>query len=327
MSTLVDSQAEEPQPHKIKTHHAREGAFPPDSIFVTQATPPRAVQQQQPLKHKNTMDELVKDVSIAIEEAEARKGGGEVDKRMKRSASVSEGKRSERRPGAELRREASQSTFRSEQAYREPLTRIEADRESVQSPASDYSDDPMDLALAKSNGAMGVTKTTTNDPFALPPPTSFSAPNAAADAAELRNAKRSLSPQRQLLEFAAKRFSALPRTPSRLSVSRGSQRSSISAERERISCDRDQLFVQQDRISLGTPSPRSAKKIYLPKTRSLWPDAMEFKHDVLTSRSPMERSRRYAEKINELANHDSGLGEWVVMMRIHCACLSTWEEF
>lgn len=319
MSTLVDSQAEEPQPHKIKTHHAREGAFPPDSIFVTQATPPRAVQQQQPLKHKNTMDELVKDVSIAIEEAEARKGGGEVDKRMKRSASVSEGKRSERRPGAELRREASQSTFRSEQAYREPLTRIEADRESVQSPASDYSDDPMDLALAKSNGATGVTKTTTNDPFALPPPTSFSPPNAAADAAELRNAKRSLSPQRQLLEFAAKRFSALPRTPSRLSVSRGSQRSSISAERERISCDRDQLSVQQDRISLGTPSPRSAKKIYLPKTRSLWPDAMEFKHDVLTSRSPMERSRRYAEKINELANHDSGLGEWVVMMRIHCA--------
>lgn len=326
MSTLVDSQGEEPQPQKIKTQHAREGAFPPDSIFITQATPPRAVQQQQPLKHKNTMDELVKDVSNAIEEAEARKGGGEVDKRMKRSASVSEGKRSERRPGADLRREASQSTFRSEQAHREPLARIDADRESVQSPTSDYSDDPMDVALAK---RMGETKQTSNDPFALPPPTSFSAPTAAADAAELRNAKRSLSPQRQLLEFAAKRFSALPRTPSRLSVSRGSQRSSISAERERerMSCDRDQLSVQQDRISLGTPSPRSAKKIYLPKTRSLWPDAMEFKHDVLTSRSPMERSRRYAEKINELANHDSGLSEWVVMMRIHCACLSTYEEF
>ena len=324
MSTLVDSQSEEPTSYKLRSTHTREGAFPPSSVFITHPTPPKATDPssdnkkerekvQSPLKHKNTMEELVRDVSNAIEEAEGRSNGGHGGTNGLRrggslSASISESGHSYT-VATDSRREANRSTAMNEQ----PLPVI--DRSPVQSPDSDYSSDPMESAVK------APPLTPNNDPFAHPPPTSFVGPNNATvnkpSEAEQRSAARSKSPQRQLLDFAAKRFSALPRPPSRLSVSRNSQRSSVSGDRSVDYHSPQGLSNNLSHVQLpSTPSPRT-RKVYLPKVKSLWPDAMEFKHDVLKSRSAVERTRRYAEKINELANHDSGLADWVLMMQIH----------
>ena len=78
MSTLVDSQSEEPTSYKLRSTHTREGAFPPSSVFITHPTPPKATDPssdnkkerekvQSPLKHKNTMEELVRERVLAKE--------------------------------------------------------------------------------------------------------------------------------------------------------------------------------------------------------------------------------------------------------------------
>lgn len=88
-----------------------------------------------------------------------------------------------------------------------------------------------------------------------------------------------------------KRFSALPRTPSLMTMS---------------------LMAGAVKPS-RTPSPslpsippiRVRRKVISP-----WPDAMRF-NDVLINRSALDRSIGYANKINELAMYDCGLGDWV----------------
>jgi hypothetical protein len=91
----------------------------------------------------------------------------------------------------------------------------------------------------------------------------------------------SLSAQKGLLS-GLKRYSSLPRTPSVRSPRIGSFRSS-------------------------SPEPR-------PRIRARSPDAMRFK-DVLVKKTAAERAIGYANKINELALYDCGLGDWVVSMK------------
>lgn len=91
----------------------------------------------------------------------------------------------------------------------------------------------------------------------------------------------SLSAQKGSLP-GLKRYSSLPRTPS----------------------------VRSPRInSVRSPSPEPR-----PRTRARSPDAMRFK-DVLVKKTVAERAIGYANKINELALYDCGLGDWVVSMK------------
>jgi hypothetical protein len=95
-----------------------------------------------------------------------------------------------------------------------------------------------------------------------------------------------------------KRFSSLPRTPSLMSLNR------LSAGSKRSS---------------RTPSPSVTHSVPGPKppvwrTRSTCPPAMYFA-DVIVKKSALERSIGYADKINELYNHDCGLGDWVAETR------------
>ncbi|EMD41105.1 hypothetical protein CERSUDRAFT_111682 [Gelatoporia subvermispora B] len=89
-----------------------------------------------------------------------------------------------------------------------------------------------------------------------------------------------------------KRFSALPRTPSALSVKK-----SPSPRASR------------------TPSPSVIHHRVSPRLRirSAWPDAMQC-HEIASMRSALERSMCYAQKINELARYECGLSEWVISM-------------
>jgi hypothetical protein len=89
-----------------------------------------------------------------------------------------------------------------------------------------------------------------------------------------------------------KRFSALPQTPSLISVG----------------------LVPGGAQSSRTPSPSLPQIPARRKLISLWPAAMQF-NDVTAHRSPLERSLGYANKINELAMYECGLGDWVVSVK------------
>ncbi|KAL6306768.1 hypothetical protein BKA93DRAFT_138556 [Sparassis latifolia] len=90
-----------------------------------------------------------------------------------------------------------------------------------------------------------------------------------------------------------KRFSALPRTPSFTSSVVKSQGSHHSR----------------------TPSPPAiTARAPRPKIISAWPDAMHC-YDVMSKKSALERSKAYAQKINELAIYDCGLTEWVTAVK------------
>lgn len=96
--------------------------------------------------------------------------------------------------------------------------------------------------------------------------------------------------------FNKKRFSALPRTPSLMSLNRlslGSKHSSRSPS------------VTHPNASLALPIHR---------IKSAYPSALQF-GDVLGRKTALERSLGYARKINELYNHDCGLADWMAEVR------------
>ncbi|KAL5487812.1 hypothetical protein ACEPAI_5920 [Sanghuangporus weigelae] len=299
-STLVNSQSDD----SVKSKgHTREGAFPIDSVIVSDATRAHTrlsvkqdQQEQQKLKRKNTMDDLVRDVTAAIDEATSQtQKPNSISPPVETSSSTKtdpsppaskEQSLRERRSGMDLRREESRSTFKG------------GEPRSPDSPASTYSDDDYDKVAD-----ITITKPLP-DPLASSPQTLQR-----SDSLE----SGSISKPQKMLDLALKRFSALPRPPSRLSGTKLSPRSSISHDRashERsdngASAGHGNGFVPEQQRIL----PRT-KVVYVAKIRSRWPDAMQFA-DVLAKRTPLERSLGYARKINELANHDPGLGDWVV---------------
>lgn len=107
--------------------------------------------------------------------------------------------------------------------------------------------------------------------------------------------RRTPSPQKLGLDYALKRFSSLPRTPSLLSAKRLSRRTSNSK----------------------SPSPSRSYAVLPNKTRSLWPDAMNF-NEVQATKSALDRALGYAHKINELSTYDCGLGDWVMLTKQKC---------
>lgn len=94
-----------------------------------------------------------------------------------------------------------------------------------------------------------------------------------------------------------KRFSALPRTPSR--------RSATSVDHSHFSPS-----PSPPPSSMSTPRPQPRRHRIKDKS----PSAMYFS-DVLTHKSAMERCVGYARKINELYNYDCGLADWMTEVR------------
>ncbi|KAL5530183.1 hypothetical protein ACEPAF_6440 [Sanghuangporus sanghuang] len=299
-STLVNSQSDD----SVKSKgHTREGAFPIDSVIISDATHAltrlsvkQDQQEQQKLKRKNTMDDLVRDVTAAIDEATSQtQRPNSISPPVETSSSTKtdpspptskEQSLRERRSGMDLRREESRSTFKG------------GEPRSPDSPTSTYSDDDYDK----------VADITITKP--LPDPLASSPQRLQrSDSQE----SGSISKPQKMLDLALKRFSALPRPPSRLSGTKLSPRSSIS--HDRASHERSDNGASAGHGNGFAPeqqrTPPRTKVVYVTKIRSRWPDAMQFA-DVLAKRTPLERSLGYARKINELANHDPGLGDWVV---------------
>lgn len=52
------------------------------------------------------------------------------------------------------------------------------------------------------------------------------------------------------------------------------------------------------------------KRVHVKKERSMWPSAMSFA-DVLAEQTALARARGYATKLNELATEDCGLSDWI----------------
>ncbi|KAI5125041.1 hypothetical protein M0805_007465 [Coniferiporia weirii] len=275
-STLVSSQSED----SMKGGHTREGAFPTSSVIITEATPPRqpaAKEQAQTLKRQNTLDNLVNDLNNAIDEAAAAVQARKEDAPSNEPEPLREETNrvrapEERRPGLELKREGSRvdlelkheesrSTFKGE-----PLSRTSS---------SDFTDNSSDRSKPLPDPLMHVHLQSSSERHEA-------------------GSKQSSYASQKMFDFAIKRFSALPRTPSRLSVSRMSQRSSLSRER-----------VSHERL------PQQSRVVLVAKVRSAWPNAMNF-GDVMAKKGSLERSLGYARKINELANYDPGLGDWVL---------------
>lgn len=104
---------------------------------------------------------------------------------------------------------------------------------------------------------------------------------------------------RSTLTANLKRFSSLPRTPSRRSEKRlsGGSRSSTS--------------TLPPPPEVPEPSELSHSPAPFQKIISPWPSAM-FYAEILSKKSALERSQGYAAKINELYIHDCGLGEFLV---------------
>ncbi|KAH8106167.1 hypothetical protein BXZ70DRAFT_420932 [Cristinia sonorae] len=94
-----------------------------------------------------------------------------------------------------------------------------------------------------------------------------------------------------------KRFSALPRTPSQMSMT-----PSFSSHQSRT--------PSPSLLSLPPPPKREPQ----PKVIARWPLALQFS-DVLSKKSSSERAKGYAEKINELSQFDCGLSDWVTTTR------------
>jgi hypothetical protein len=118
-----------------------------------------------------------------------------------------------------------------------------------------------------------------------------------------------------------KRFSSLPRTPSRKSEKRlsTSSHSSYNSSVSTVSTVPPPLPELPPRLldhpsSLPEVPALSRAPPHVKKIISPWPDAM-FYSDVLAKKTALERSLGYAAKINELYIHDCGLGEFLLERR------------
>jgi hypothetical protein len=106
-----------------------------------------------------------------------------------------------------------------------------------------------------------------------------------------------------------KRFSALPRTPSR----------SPSKSVKSLDGYTPPRSISSSPGALAEPiSPPMKHSISLPpipiqpaKMISPWPNALHFS-DITNKKTPLERSIGYAQKINELYMYDCGLTQWIV---------------
>lgn len=166
-------------------------------------------------------------------------------------------------------------------------------------------------AVSSPNGKAQLLPATTNSPSRspltrspslppLPPPKTSKGPGVD----ESRSSSGSSNPFKATFN-SLKRFSALPRTPSSLSI-RSSTREGSTPHTSR------------------TPSPLPITKIPLRhKVINSNPQALVFR-DIAVLKSPNERVEAYALKIRELSSCDTGLSSWLATAIQNGTCNVVW---
>ncbi|TBU42134.1 hypothetical protein BD309DRAFT_1081608 [Dichomitus squalens] len=259
-----------------KPVHVREGAFPPSKIISTpsgkaSAQLISAVSEEQPAS-----SDLETRPFVVIEQEEPEDEPREPEAR---------------RPGIELRRESSWVSL-SQEATLRPSS---PNGKSTMLPILSVSRSPSFVSAASSSSSVSHLPS-------LPPK---SIRNGSDD--EKRDSALAPSSFKALTNFNLKRFSSLPRTPSR--SSRSSKRSSSPDPHRSLSPPPPPSHDYQHTPILIESPPR---RRIIPKVKysHFWPPAMNAA-DIVVLRSSRERAKGYAMKINELSMYDCGLREWL----------------
>ncbi|KAI0721928.1 hypothetical protein C8T65DRAFT_734913 [Cerioporus squamosus] len=247
-----------------KSVHVREGAFPPSKIITS---PPgshlsrssSAVSTERPPPRSDARPVVV------IEQDEPEDEYHEVG----------------RRPALELRRESSWVSLGREMAQRDSSPNGKA----VSPPTLSVHRSPSSLSEASSSSSVSHLPS-------LPP-------KSIRHGSDEDRQSSSLAPSAFRALTNLKRFSSLPRTPSRSSKS--SKRSTSPDARRSISPPLPPIHIQ---------SPPRRRVIPKPKYAHPWPPAMN-PADVVALRGARERAQGYAMKINELSMYDCGLRDWL----------------
>lgn len=247
-----------------KSVHRREGAFPPSKIL---GSPPgtRSTQSSSPDDEARISDIRP---TVVIEQDESQ------DEEVSR-----------RRPGLELRREDSWVSLGQEQLNRDSSGNGKA----AATPLVSVSRTPSSISAASSSSSVSHLPS-------LPPKSIRHGGHGGSDD---EKGNGSLAPSAFKVLTNLKRFSSLPRTPSRSSKS--SKRSSSPDVRRSMSPSIPTVEIV---------SPPRRRIIPKPKYSHSWPPAMN-PADVVVLRGSRERARGYAMKINELSMYDCGLREWM----------------
>ncbi|KAI0723424.1 hypothetical protein C8Q76DRAFT_614597 [Earliella scabrosa] len=242
--------------------HRREGAFPPSKIISPTS---KQVSQTSRLINEDEESSSSRPV-VVIEQDESE-----------------DEKESPRRPGLELRREGSWVSLSQEVKSRDS------------SPNGQAGGLPV-LSVSRSPSSVSSSSSISHLP-SLPPKSIRHGGHGGSDDDEKPGSSLAPSAFKGLTNL--KRFSSLPRTPSRSSKS--SKRSNSPDARRSMSPPLPPVYVE---------SPPRRRIIPKPKYSHSWPPAMN-PADVVVLRGARERARAYAMKINELSMYDCGLREWM----------------
>ncbi|KAI0829395.1 hypothetical protein BC628DRAFT_1337370 [Trametes gibbosa] len=249
--------------------HRREGAFPPSTILSSPLNQ-QLVQSPRTSGDLSTSSHVDERPVVVIEDEQT-------DDAAEGDLPTRERKISERRAGLELRRESSW---------------VSLSQEVEKSVPNGKSDGLPRLPISRSvSSVSGSSSSSGYSRLPVPPPK-----NARGGSDDEKPNTLAPSSFRATLTNL-KRFSSLPRTPSR--SSRSSKRSTSPDMRRSISPSTAPIHIE-------LPPPRV---IMRPTKVSSWPQAMIVR-DVTMLRGARERAKAYAEKINELATYDCGLREW-----------------
>ncbi|EIW61825.1 uncharacterized protein TRAVEDRAFT_70084 [Trametes versicolor FP-101664 SS1] len=254
--------------------HRREGAFPPSTIMTS---PPGRVGEEQ-----STSSHMVSSPVVAIEPEREEDADEDTPAR--------ERKDSERRSGIELLRKSSWVSL-SEEAT-ELLSSPNGKSAALPKPP------PISRSASSVSGGSSSSSSSGSSRLPVPPPKNG---RSGSDDERQQNSLAPSSFRATLTNL--KRFSSLPRTPSR--SSRSSKRSTSPEARRSLSPSIEPIHVELPPRRRMTPRPTKI---------SSWPQAMVTR-DVTMLRSARERAKMYAEKINELAEYDCGLRDWMASQR------------
>ncbi|KAI0662993.1 hypothetical protein C8Q70DRAFT_907616, partial [Cubamyces menziesii] len=266
--------------------HRREGAFPPSTILTS---PPgqQLVQSPRASEELSTASHADGRPVVVIEHDHERE-----DEKRADDVPLRERKDSDRRSGLELRRESSWVSLRQELGERQSSPNGKS------AVLPNVSANPSISRTPSSVSVSGTSSSSSSNSSRLPVPP----PKNGRGGSDDEKQSNTLAPS----SFRAtltnlKRFSSLPRTPSR--SSRASSKRSMSPGPEQ----RRSLSPTPPQMSLELPTPR--RVVPKPTIVSSWPPPMNVR-DVTILRNSRDRAKAYAEKINELALYDCGLREW-----------------
>ncbi|KAI0366383.1 hypothetical protein BV20DRAFT_1038358 [Pilatotrama ljubarskyi] len=267
--------------------HRREGAFPPSTIL---SAPPGQLPVDSPRSRAETPV-----VVIEHDNQHEREQGQGLREAAEEETGVPprDRKDSDRRSGLELRRESSWVSLSQEAGAQHSSP----NGKSAVLPSVSVSRSASSVSGASSSSSSSGSRSGSGSSHLPVPP-----PKNARSGSDDDKHGASLAPS----SFRAtltnlKRFSSLPRTPSRSSRSSSKRSTSPSP-----GADVRRSVSPSAPIRVELP-----KRMVVPRPTmvSSWPPAMNVR-DVTMLRSARERAKAYAEKINELAMYDCGLRDW-----------------